>query len=35
MTSVNTNIGALLAQMSRKVQPKALGAPSIRLRLGR
>lgn len=28
-------VGALLAQMSRKVQPKALGAPSIRLRLGR
>lgn len=33
--ALNRVVGALLAQMSRKVQPKALAAPAVRLRLGR
>lgn len=33
--AVNRVVGALLAQMSRRVQPKALEAPAVRLRLGR
>jgi len=33
--ALNRVVGALLAQMSRKAQPKALGAPTVRLRLGR
>jgi len=33
--AMNRVVGALLAQMSRKVQPMALEAPAMRLRLGR
>lgn len=33
--AVNRVVGALLAQMSRRVQPKALDGPVARLRLGR